>query len=599
MAIVKEKSSLKKKKSEITKKIQKKQKNHRQNSAKYRQQQLSVNREAFLQNRALQVKLCRKKKAQKLLETSNRSENGDTLLETTTSNASNSNQSMSPSSYNTKSALKKAVQRAKKSLPRDFEHAKEVVAVLSTHYKTTAVPQPKLAKIRQSTELMMSLVKTFYCTDLISKQMPGQKDFVKLNGEKVQKRAMIMTVKEAFEEFQLTYPNDTISRSHFYSLRPPFVCLPSDATHFSCCCEICENGDLVYSCLKTHLSQPSLKELIESAVCSTTSFECMTGNCENCNTFDSMLQDLVSSLTSDSSPHMKFQIWEKAENGFMQKAQRKEQVAQIMERFRNMFRKITLHKYLTKVQFSYFKDFKENLNSTEAAIHMDFSQNYSSIGQNDLQSSYFGRAMISVKTVIVYVANHDPISIVIVNDDTTHSKEQVFFYLDLVINYVKQSHPQLKSIKIFTDGCSSQYKNKFMLVSLLFSKVDFGLDAEWHFSTTSHGKGAVDGLGGTIKRNVANRVLSTPNLTVYNAKEFYECALTFVDKIKMFIVNQADVQQFFEQKLMSRWDKIKKIMLTGSRDCHSFRPDYRSKSLIAAASSAGDGELTFKLVKKL
>ncbi len=31
-------------------------------------------------------------------------------------------------------------------------------------------------------------------------------------------------------------------------------------------------------------------------------------------------------------------------------------------------------------------------------------------------------------------------------------------------------------------------------------KIDFGIDAEWHFFATSHGKSTCDGLGGTVKR---------------------------------------------------------------------------------------------------
>jgi len=37
---------------------------------------------------------------------------------------------------------------------------------------------------------------------------------------------------------------------------------------------------------------------------------------------------------------------------------------------------------------------------------------------------------------------------------------------------------------------------------------DFGVAAEWHFSATSHGKGACDGVGGTVKRFAARASLS-------------------------------------------------------------------------------------------
>ena len=39
---------------------------------------------------------------------------------------------------------------------------------------------------------------------------------------------------------------------------------------------------------------------------------------------------------------------------------------------------------------------------------------------------------------------------------------------------------------------------------------DFGIKAEWHFSATYHGKGACDGLGGTVKRLAAKASLQRP-----------------------------------------------------------------------------------------
>ena len=51
----------------------------------------------------------------------------------------------------------------------------------------------------------------------------------------------------------------------------------------------------------------------------------------------------------------------------------------------------------------------------------------------------------------------------------------------------------------FSDGAGSQYKNRKNFVNLCSHQEDFGVSAEWHFYVTSHGKGACDGLGGTLK----------------------------------------------------------------------------------------------------
>ena len=52
----------------------------------------------------------------------------------------------------------------------------------------------------------------------------------------------------------------------------------------------------------------------------------------------------------------------------------------------------------------------------------------------------------------------------------------------------------------FSDGAASQYKNLKNFINLCSHQADFGISIEWHFSATSHGKGACDGLGDTVKR---------------------------------------------------------------------------------------------------
>ena len=37
-------------------------------------------------------------------------------------------------------------------------------------------------------------------------------------------------------------------------------------------------------------------------------------------------------------------------------------------------------------------------------------------------------------------------------------------------------------------------------MNLCYHKEGFGVQAEWHFYATSHGKGQCDGIGGTVKR---------------------------------------------------------------------------------------------------
>ena len=50
----------------------------------------------------------------------------------------------------------------------------------------------------------------------------------------------------------------------------------------------------------------------------------------------------------------------------------------------------------------------------------------------------------------------------------------------------------------YSDGAASQYKNLKNFINLCLHQEDFGVHTELYFSATSHGKGACDGLGGTV-----------------------------------------------------------------------------------------------------
>ena len=65
---------------------------------------------------------------------------------------------------------------------------------------------------------------------------------------------------------------------------------------------------------------------------------------------------------------------------------------------------------------------------------------------------------------------------------------------------------ELKSVSFFSDGAASQFKQRFLFHNITYFEADYGLKVTWNFFATSHGKGAVDGIGGNVKRLVWNAV---------------------------------------------------------------------------------------------
>jgi hypothetical protein len=73
-----------------------------------------------------------------------------------------------------------------------------------------------------------------------------------------------------------------------------------------------------------------------------------------------------------------------------------------------------------------------------------------------------------------------------------------------------------------SDGASSHFKNGKNMLNLTYHELDFGLPAVWTFSTTSHGKGPVDGIGAAVKSRATRHLLSgTAERAFLSAEAFF------------------------------------------------------------------------------
>ena len=71
-----------------------------------------------------------------------------------------------------------------------------------------------------------------------------------------------------------------------------------------------------------------------------------------------------------------------------------------------------------------------------------------------------------------------------------------------MINKMKEKLPSLEEILFFSDSAASQFKKRYLFHNLTRVSNDFNLFLSWYFFATSHAKGVVDAIFGTIKRLV-------------------------------------------------------------------------------------------------
>ena len=90
--------------------------------------------------------------------------------------------------------------------------------------------------------------RAIYEDDEYSRQLPGQKDCITVDGVKVSKRLMLVKIEELYRTFKQKHQDLKIGLSKFCSMRPKWcILVGSKGTHSVCTCIQHENAKLLAS----------------------------------------------------------------------------------------------------------------------------------------------------------------------------------------------------------------------------------------------------------------------------------------------------------------------------------------------------------------
>ena len=95
---------------------------------------------------------------------------------------------------------------------------------------------------------------------------------------------------------------------------------------------------------------------------------------------------------------------------------------------------------------------------------------------------------------------------VVVSDDVSNSKQCILVFVRKILQSLLMD--RVKTIHIWSDGPSSQFKNRYIATALPWLQAETGSQIDWNFFAASHGKDTVDGIGGMIKRLAGRRVVT-------------------------------------------------------------------------------------------
>ena len=117
-----------------------------------------------------------------------------------------------------------------------------------------------------------------------------------------------------------------------------------------------------------------------------------------------------------------------------------------------------------------------------------------------------------------------------------------------------QTDYDIKTVKFWSDGCASQFRSQFAFFML--SKFDHSINIEWNYFEANHGKGVVDGIGGTVKHAVYSHVL-TNRVVIKSPKQLAEYANEIMPKITVQYVENESMELRYQSECHEKANKLK------------------------------------------
>lgn len=425
------------------------------------------------------------------------------------------------------------------------------------------------------------LVMQFFESDEISRAMPGKRDCVSLRKEgkrqSVQKRLMMYTLRETSNQFLKDNAEVKIGFSTFAKLRPQNCKLLSNSgSHNVCVCTIHENVDLILHSLKKRNIQLDLKTLTKNLMCPTETRDCLLRRCNDCKDSSMCSQIIFDELDERCINEIQFEQWVTTDRCDIETLVK--ETDEFVPYLISKLEKFIPHDFIKKEQSIFLKNCKNNLKDGEFVVTCDFSENYSFVLQDEVQSHHWNNRQATIHPFVIYYRKDGKLnlfSFVVISEDLRHDSISVNLFISKMVNFLRVEKQLIVNKIIFiSDGAASQYKNRKNFASLCQFKNKYNIEVQWHFFATSHGKGPCDAIGGTLKRMATRASLAKAHEhPIKNARELYEWAqMRKEQELSKLNYCFSTCEEYDKLKIELNELYLKAQTIRGTQKYHSFIP---------------------------
>lgn len=437
-------------------------------------------------------------------------------------------------------------------------------------------------------EATVAKVTGFYFNDEISRASPNVKDYVMVKEgnkrKKVSVKHLMYPIKEVYAMFCEENPDLKVSVSKFFNLRPVNVLSFTKMPHNVCCCHIHENVRFMLKSLQK--ADIVFKDMYvdygmhKNFVCDPETENCFTNECSTCKNVVKI--KTLARQVENQSQFVTWSKWVKVERNKktqnckteqddntnqycnIEKVKKTNTITELLEELYQQIPEFLNHEFIKKHQAEVVAKLIELavlLGSDIAVICIDFAENFKCFNQNEPQSAHYGQTPVTVFTIAIYHRGFTPMAIA--SECEKHYKESILAYLDVIIDQLPTT---VKKIYFWSDNPTSQFKNQFIMEGMRTLQTRHEKIISWNFYAAMHGKSVVDGIGGSVKRYVRDRIL-THGASVKSAEDFVTVASKMA--VKVILMKNSDIA---ERNKLIGFDKIIKNSkrITGISNFHFF-----------------------------
>ena len=278
--------------------------------------------------------------------------------------------------------------------------SKKVAVVKQLAKKVGMLSEETKVKKSHITDGDIQKVRNFYMSDQISLQLPGKKDCIieNNNGTKVyiQKKVMLMSMKEAHSLFIKDNSSIKIGKSKFAELRPSNVFPITGKDHVVCCCIYCENYKPLVSEIQKRINNfPEKNDVLSKLVCQIPTEECHLGNFLVCQNVEPVISMLFGQ--AEKSLQISYYEWTSA----YKKVSVTKSLAEVQDIFARQSSAMRRHKYIAKSQLQQIQYLKANSEDSQTVVQIDFAENFCLKQQFEIMSAYWESTSITIFTAVM------------------------------------------------------------------------------------------------------------------------------------------------------------------------------------------------------